>query len=398
MTSGSQSFSSLVHSIAVSTQLAIQASWVAVLVRSDDGEWFVTAADTRPDAPFIRLLHNSQVPKWLEMEQAVLRSNHPFLDEPRVPFDEWDRALFRTFEAELAAPVMGEYGLLGLVVAGKGAAGSHYPVSHLNFFKSMADMAGMAVQGHVEKAPSRRDDGDEILRRMAHDLKGPLATILTYIDLVRQNKAGNLNDDQVERLDKAGRSGRRLLKLLNDFVDFARLRAGSLGLERSEFELSSLMAEVTDSLEPGMDARGQRLRYTGQDDSVVLWADRARTVQIVSTLIANASRYSPDGVPVDVEAWPEGSVLHFRVLDRGRGMDDDQVRSVFEPFSQQQHSQRSEADQAETGSGLGLVLARGLIELHGGKIRVTSRVGEGTVAEFDLPVVLSGDKRKEHVA
>ena len=90
---------------------------------------------------------------------------------------------------------------------------------------------------------------------MAHDIKSPLATMLTYTDLVKQNKKGNLEDSQIDRLDKTGKAGRRLLRLLNDFVDYGRIQAGSLGLERTEFDLSEMLAEVKDGIEPIMEMK-----------------------------------------------------------------------------------------------------------------------------------------------
>ena len=400
MPQGSNSFSSLVHSIAMSAQTAIQSDWAAVLLRSEDGEWFTTSADTRADAPFIRLKHNSQVPKWLESQGAVLRAADPFLDETSVPFDEWDEALFTEHLTQLAAPIADESGLIGVLLAGPGVAGSVYPVSALNYLKSVSDVAGLAISGHVSsgKPMSHDDPGDQILRRMAHDMKGPLATVMSYLDLIRQNKTGNLTDDQITRINKAGRSGRRLLRLLNDFVDYARLRSGSMGLDRTEFELSSLAAEMTRELQPSLESRGQTLRCTTPSGSVTIWADHMRVTQIISTLVTNASRYSADGTPVDLEIWAEGNRLRVRVVDQGRGMSSEQLEKVFEPFDPGQPSRRSENDQAEAGSGLGLVLARGMVRLHGGELSLKSTTGKGTVAEVSMPVVLAGEGSQTEAA
>lgn len=398
MPEGSNSFSLLVHSIALSAQSAIQSAWVAVLLRSEDGEWFVTSADTRPDAPFIRLRHNGQVPKWLESQDAVLRAGDSFLKEPAVPFDEWDEALFQESEVKLASPIAGPSGLIGLIVAGNGVAGNVYPVSAMNYLKSVSDVAGLAVSGHSGAQGEKRVGDDQVLRHMAHDLKGPLATVMTYLDLVRQNKPGNLTEDQLTRIDKAGRSGRRLLRLLNDYVDFARLRSGTLGLDRTEFDLGSLVGEVSDLVGSAIDTRRQKLRCTTPQNKVTLWADRKRMVQVVSSLVSNASRYSADELPLDIEFFSEGNRLRVRVVDKGRGMSNEQIAKVFEPFDPDQPSRRSESDQADSGSGLGLVLARGLIDLHGGELRIQSRVGEGTVAEFEMPVVLAGEGTQTEAA
>ena len=400
MSAGSNSFSELVHRIAVSTREAIQSEWVAVLLRSEDNEWFVTSADTRPDAPFIRLRHNSQTPKWLEEQDAVLRSNDPFLQEPAVPFDEWDESLFEEHGVQLAAPISGNSGVSGVLLAGKSVAGNVYPVSSLNYLKSLSDVAGMAISGHADSGESNSggDADDQLLRRMAHDLKGPLATVMTYLDLVRQNKPGNLTDDQIARIDKAGRSGRRLLRLLNDFVDFARLRAGSIGLDRTEFEMSLLGAQVVDDMESALTSRNQKLRCTVSPKKATIWADRTRLAQVVSILVSNASRYSADSLPVDLEIWAEGNRLRIRVVDQGRGMTGEQLSRIFEPFAPDQPSRRSEGDQTEAGSGLGLALARGLVRLHGGEMTLQSTVNQGTVVEIVMPVVLAGEGTQTEAA
>lgn len=401
MSDGPNSFSELVHSVAISVQSAIQSDWVAVLLRSEDGEWFVTSADTRQDAPFIRLRHNSQVPKWLESQDAVLRSGDPYLEEPAVQFDEWDDTLFEEHNVQLAAPINDGKNLIGVVLSGGGVAGNVFPVSALNYLKSISSVAGLAIAGHSLASGEEKEDDtaeDQLLRRMAHDLKGPLATVMTYLDLVRQNKPGNLTDDQLTRIDKANRSGRRLLRLLNDFVDFARLRSGSIGLERTEFELAELAAVVTDEMEPVLGARKQTLRCSVPPNKTTIWADRARVAQVISVLVANASRYSSDALPVDLEIWAEGNRLRVRVIDHGRGMSESQLSKVFEPFDPDQPSRRSENDQTEAGSGLGLVLARGLVRLHGGDLTMQSSTGKGTIAEIEMPVVLSGEGSQTEAA
>ncbi len=401
MPDGPNQYSNLVNRIAVSAQSAIQAGWAGVLLLSEDREWFVTSADTRPDAPFIRLKHNSQVPKWLESQDAVLRSSDPFLGESAIPFDEWDEAVFSEHGVQLAAPIMDDDRLMGVLLAGNSVSSNAYPVSSLNYFKSVADVAGLAISGQAKSAGEERPgtiSDDQLLRRMAHDLKGPLATVMTYLDLLRQNKPGNLTDDQISRVDKAGRSGRRLLRLLNDFVDYARMRAGTVGLDRTEFGISDLAESITRELSPALEARGQELRCTTSPTKATIWADRMRLTQIVSALVSNASRYSADDMPVDLEMWTEGNRLLIRVVDQGRGMSEEQLETVFEPFDPGQRSPRSENDTEDPGSGLGLVLARGLVRLHGGEISLQSSTGRGTVAEAEMPVVLAGEGRKSEAA
>ena len=113
-------FSLLIRSVANSVQSAIQSSWAAVLLKSDDGEWFSTSADTRPDAPFIKLRHNSQIAKWLESQDGVLRASDPRLTTPSETFDEWDEALLEEHHVEIISPVNDGGILIGVIVAGEG--------------------------------------------------------------------------------------------------------------------------------------------------------------------------------------------------------------------------------------------------------------------------------------
>ena len=398
MNAGPNGFSALVHGIAVSTQTALQAEWVAVLLPSDDSDWLVTAADTRPDAPFVRVRRHGHIGLWLRTEEAVLRASHPFLKDPTIQFDKSEVDLFGDTGARLAAPVLGGTSLAGMLIVGRPLGRSAYPVSHLNFAKSLADVAGLAITGHAASTHQTQPADDVVMRRMSHDVKGPLSTIMTYIDLVRQNKNGALGDSELKRLTKASMAGRRLLTLLNDFVDFARLRSGTLGLDRTEFDLGTMLTELADSFAPMLAQRGQQLRCTGPSEAVTVWADKSRLAQIVSTLLSNASRYSPEGVPLDLEASAEGARLKIRVTDRGRGMSGEQQRHVFEAFDPDKPSRRSEGDEADAGSGLGLVIARGLVKLHGGEIILQSSAGEGTVVSFEVPVILNGKSRSQEAA
>ena len=216
--------------------------------------------------------------------------------------------------------------------------------------------------------------------------------------LARSSARTDWTEDQISRVNKAGRSGRRLLRLLNDFVDYARMRAGTVGLDRTEFDIADLAADMDRDLSPSLKARGQELRCTTSPTKSTIWADRMRLGQIVGSLVSNASRYSADDKPVDLEMWAEGNRLRIRVVDQGRGMSEEQLKSVFDPFDPAQPSSRSESDQEGAGSGLGLVLARGLVKLHGGDISLQSDPGRGTVAEVDMPVVLAGEGRKTEAA
>ena len=134
--------SQVARSVAVATKSALQAEWVAVALAMGDADLLTTAADTREDAPFIRLPSKGLLGSWLRHEQAVFRCDDPALAKLRSTFSAAESSLFALHGATLVAPVVVEGALAGVIATGPGIAGSIYPVSHLNFLKSLSEMAG----------------------------------------------------------------------------------------------------------------------------------------------------------------------------------------------------------------------------------------------------------------
>ncbi len=379
--------------------MALQSDWAALAMRDDGAEWLTTVADTRPDAPFIKLRVGDPLATWLASQQSILRRDDPELARLRGKMTDTDRSVFESAGAYLVAPMTRDLELVGLLAVGHGAAGTHYPVSHLNFLRAAADLATVAI-GQAGPGEPRLDvvhppadsDQAELVAKMAHDLKSPLTSMMVFADLLRANKRGNLVAGQVEQLGKIKRDGRRVTLLIDDFLDFSKISAGTLDILPTDFEASELFAILKDRFEPVLDIRSQSLRLSPPNRAVTLRADKDRVVQVISTLISNAARFSPESTPVDVEGWVERDRLYIRVSDSGHGMTEAQVTRVFTPFAE------IEGSGAPAGSGLSLVIAKGLVDLHGGDLGIESQEGVGTKAQFFIPSVIVASSSQDIAA
>ena len=167
--------------------------------------------------------------------------------------------------------------------------------------------------------------------------------------------------------------------LIRNLLDLAALEAGRLTLERTTQRIAALTRDAVEAMRPLAAARAQTLELQVPDEGLCALCDRERVLQVFSNLLGNAIKFSPMGTTIRVGAAAEGARARLWVSDAGPGIDRAQLRVIFAPFWR--GSQR-----AQGGVGLGLWIARDIVEAHGGRIWVESRVGEGATFLFTLPL------------
>lgn len=225
---------------------------------------------------------------------------------------------------------------------------------------------------------NRRKDG--ILAMVSHDLRAPLGAILGWARLL---SSGQLDAEGVTRAVGAiQRNADLQARLIGDLMDVARVKAGKLRLEPRPLDAAEVVESVLEMEKPTAVTRGVSLEHAvpGGGACLVL-ADPARLGQALGNLVANAVNFTPEGGRVEVRLEPEGEALAIRVQDTGVGIDPALLPHIFDPFRQGQGG----AVQA-SGLGLGLAIARDLIELQGGSIEAASEgSGRGTTFTVRLP-------------
>ena len=218
----------------------------------------------------------------------------------------------------------------------------------------------------------------QFLSRMSHELRTPLNAVLGFTQLLQIDARQRPGSDQLDKLSHIRAAGEHLLALINDALDLSSLEAGTLKLDLRPVSLALAVARALPLVEAAAAARRITIR-TGRLDGSAL-ADLTRLHQVLLNLLSNAVKYNRDGGEVLVESTQSDDQAQLRVRDTGRGMDTDQLAQLFEPFNRLGR----EGDGVE-GSGIGMTIARALVEGMGGRIAVTSEPGQGTQFEVTLP-------------
>ena len=221
----------------------------------------------------------------------------------------------------------------------------------------------------------------EFVSMVSHELRTPLTSIQGYAELLLEDE--QVAEEQRESLTLVKKNADRLLTLINDLLDLSRMEAGRLDLHRTRLDLARLIPEVAGSLRPLLEAKRQRLRLDLGESLPAVWADADRITQILTNLIANAHKYTLVDGSITVAARRNNGFVRVEVSDNGIGLSPEEQAQLFTKFFRAQ----DRSAQAVGGTGLGLVITRLLVELHGGQITVSSAPGQGSTFSFSLPAL-----------
>jgi signal transduction histidine kinase len=222
---------------------------------------------------------------------------------------------------------------------------------------------------------------DEFLAMLAHELRNPLAPLLNALHLLRLPDVEAAEVEQAR--DVADRQVRHLARLVDDLLDVSRIRSGKVQLRKQAVDLADAVARAIDISRPLIQARGHDLQVSLPSEPLILEADAARVEQILSNLLNNAAKYTESAGRITLLAERDGDTAVVRVRDTGIGIAPDLLPRIFDLFTQEERS----LDRSQGGLGIGLTLVRSLVEMHGGKVSVSSD-GPGRGSEFDIQLPL----------
>lgn len=220
------------------------------------------------------------------------------------------------------------------------------------------------------------------LDNVSHDLKNPLTTIQVYLDMLLENAPLDLSEQWEACFQSVRRSVTHMEYLISQLLEAAQLTSGKIRLDVRPLSVSELLDEAAALAKAQAETHGLRLEVRCDSSApILLHADRGRLLQALNNLLGNACKFTPKGGKVALRAWLEDSAVHFCVEDTGPGIAPEHHARIFERFYQVDQS----LAKMFKGLGLGLRIARDLVELHGGAIWVESDVGKGSRFHFTIP-------------
>jgi PAS domain S-box-containing protein len=319
----------------------------------------------------------------------VMRTGQPFVFSPTEASATgsaldlqtahlWARAPWR---ACLVVPLSARNRTVGAITLVSFARG--YAKDDLALAQELGHRVALAVDNaHLyDEARAAVRVRDDVLAIVSHDLRNPLSTILTSTGRLLEMLEDADGDSARASLERCQRAARRMTHMISDLVDAASLETGTLSLDQHENELGRVMSDAIDLLQPLADARGLALTTELAGGVDRAWCDRERIVQVLSNLVGNAIKFTPTGGHIRVLAETWGDMVRVSVHDDGPGIAPEQMPRIFDRYW---HLAQRESRQ---GAGLGLYIAKGIVENHGGRIWVESTLGRGSTFFFTLPAV-----------
>jgi signal transduction histidine kinase len=236
----------------------------------------------------------------------------------------------------------------------------------------------MSERARLERAKS------EFVATASHELRSPLTSIKGFVELLEHSSEG-MTERQREFIEIILKSTDRLVDLVNDLLDVARIEADHVEINRRPIDVGEVVHELVALMTPRTESKGQRLTSHVSPTLPPALADPGRVRQIIANLVTNAHLYTPEGGTIHIGAEPDRAWVQVTVEDSGVGMTKEETERIFDRFYRAGNRSGS-----NPGTGLGLSIVKSLVDLHGGQISVDSEPGRGTIFRVRLPAAVPG--------
>jgi len=255
--------------------------------------------------------------------------------------------------------------------------------------RKQAEELRLEVEKHIRLDKLK----DDFINTVSHELRTPLSITKEAISLILEKATGEINDQQGEILGIAKNNVERLARIINGLLDVSRIEAGKVELRKQDVDLQALVREIVQGFEGKVKEKGLELRLDLPEESIRVYADEDKLSQIFTNLIDNAVKFTAEGT-IQVFAAQGAKEIVCRVRDTGIGITPEDLPKIFDKFTQ---FGRKDGP-GEKGTGLGLSIVKGLVEVHGGEVRVESELGRGTSLTFSLPKLSFEERLEEYIS
>jgi signal transduction histidine kinase len=299
------------------------------------------------------------------------------------------KGILPTAHTQIIVPIRREAQVIGLLLLESNSDSQ----GNLTFLNQLSDSAAIAIANaqlydEVQRANLAKS---EFVSFVAHELKNPMTSIKGYTELLAAGSVGQINEMQTNFLSTIRSNVERMSALVSDLNDNAKIEAGRLRLDFKPAEVKEIVDDVLRSTRRQVEDKRQTVEVLLPSQLPQVWADRLRVGQVLTNLINNAYKYTPEGGKIQIGAeattnqWdPEGAkhVVHLWVQDNGIGISFEDQAKIFQKFFRSDDLKAREAP----GTGLGLNITKSLVEMQGGRIWFDSEFRKGTTFHFTVPV------------
>ncbi len=300
-----------------------------------------------------------------------------------APYQDEHDGYLKNYRDTREAKIIG----IGREVEGLRRDGTTFP---LELAVSEMSLDGQQVFTGIVRDITERKQAEKMKREfvstVSHELRTPLTSIKGALGLIKSGVFGEMPDKLTRMIDIAHNNSERLVRLINDILDIEKIESGQMSFHLEPLLLHSLMEHCIEANRAYGAEHGVIFTFTSEAPDAQVAGDHDRLTQVMTNLMSNAAKFSPEGSTVDIVLRADQDRIHVEVKDYGPGIPESFHEKIFGKFAQADSSDTRE----EGGTGLGLNIARSIIENHGGRIGFTTALGKGTTFYFDLPRYQAG--------
>jgi len=381
--------STVLQGIANHAHNVLQGDLSGLFLPEEKGQWFRAIAAVGDEAENLR---NDTIKVGEGMLGSIVQNKvgeviNDVDNDPRAVHIEGTD--IDTDEHLVAVPLLSGDEVIGLMAVWRNGKNNEFLDSELEFLTGLSRQAVIAVQNAklFDEAREARMSAEHanqaksaFLATMSHELRTPLNAIIGFTRIVRRKGEEALPDKQKENLDKVLSSAEHLLDLINTVLDIAKIEAGKMEVQASNFSINALVDQCFNTAQPLVKPT---VRFEKQNDITLplIYSDQNKIKQIVLNLLSNAAKFTHAG-KIKISVAHENAMVNINVVDTGIGMNEESLSKIFEEFQQADSSTTREYG----GTGLGLAISRNLARLLGGDLTVTSEFGKGSTFTLSIPI------------
>jgi len=320
----------------------------------------------------------------IETKRPVLMANLSAEQVISFAQNEERRRALRAIDPKstIVVPLIAHGKTLGVIAFLSSTPSRKFREADLYLAEAIAHRAALSIENaRLYRAANHAvQDRDDVLAIVAHDLRNPLNAISMQADLLQRGAARDSEDHAEERrLQAIQRSATRMNRLIQDLVDVARMESGHLAVQQGPVSARQVILDCVEDQKALTRAASLEVRLEVAADLGEVWADRDRLLQVLENLVGNAIKFTPAGGSIVLGARTQGAEALFWVADTGLGIAPEDLPHIFDRFWQ------GRRQQGRQGAGLGLLIVKGLVEAHGGRVWVESTPGRGSRFSFTIP-------------